>query len=87
VTTTDAQAATRKPRPAKDVPVERKIFARKFRAARKAAGYKQADFYALAGFSKAYISNIERCKVNISFDNASELSRIVGVPLYELLKP
>lgn len=71
----------------KEVPVERKLFVRNFKKARDAAGFSQDDVHDLTGFSKSYISDLERCKVNISLDNMAKLSHLVGIALADLLKP
>lgn len=68
------------------ISAERIIFAKKFRQARKAAGISQERVQEYTGLNKSYISDIERCKVNLSLDNMSILANAIGVPLSELLE-
>lgn len=71
----------------KIVPSERITFGRNFRKARKAAKLSQRDITAIAGFAQSFISEVETGKSPISIDNMAELARVVGVPLWNLLKP
>lgn len=38
-----------------------------------------------AGFHRTYVSQVERCKANITLDNVEKLAEQLDVPLHELL--
>ncbi|PSL90749.1 transcriptional regulator [Pseudomonas sp. R9.37] len=69
------------------VPVEREIFASRFRKARIAANLSQKDVHDRTGIAQNYISEVERCVSNPSLDMLAALAAAVGKPLYLLLKP
>lgn len=69
------------------VPAERALFAANFRKARMAAKLSQREITAQCGFAQSFISEVETCKSPISLDNAAILACVVGVPLWQLLKP
>ncbi|WP_306432318.1 helix-turn-helix domain-containing protein [Xanthomonas citri] len=71
----------------KPVPVERLIFARNFRQARKAAKLSQRDIRDRTGLTRSWISNIETGKSPPNLDNMAMLAKCVGVPLWKLLVP
>jgi DNA-binding XRE family transcriptional regulator len=71
----------------KPVPMERMIFARKLRAARKAARLTQREMGRIAGLAQPFISDLENGKTTVSIDNAAQLAAAVGQPLYKLLTP
>ena len=73
--------------PPKEIPEERAIFARKFKAAREAAGLSQREIHRRTGLAQSYISGVERCTENISLDTMARLATLVGLPLHELLTP
>lgn len=70
----------------RDIPAIRKKFATNFRQARKAAGLTQTGVSELAGFAQPYISEVERGLSNISLDSMDKLAKVVGKPLWALLK-
>jgi transcriptional regulator with XRE-family HTH domain len=67
--------------------MERMIFARKLRAARKAARLTQREMGRIAGLAQPFISDLENGKTTVSIDNAAQLAAAVGQPLYKLLTP
>ncbi|MBV6787499.1 helix-turn-helix transcriptional regulator (plasmid) [Xanthomonas citri pv. citri] len=69
------------------MPVERLIFARNFRQARKAAKLSQRDIRDRTGLTRSWISNIETGKSPPNLDNMAMLAKCVGVPLWKLLVP
>jgi transcriptional regulator with XRE-family HTH domain len=71
----------------KEIPIEREIFARNFKAAREAADLSQRDIYKLTGIGYTYLSRVENCLENISLDKMAVLAAAVKKPLHELLKP
>lgn len=71
----------------KTIPEARRVFARNFKRARLAAGLTQNDIHMSFGFAQSFISDLERCRTTINLDNMADLSRAVGIPLWELLKP
>ncbi|QCZ83764.1 transcriptional regulator (plasmid) [Xanthomonas citri pv. punicae] len=71
----------------KPVPVERLIFARNFRQARKAAKLSQRYIRDRTGLTRSWISNIETGKSPPNLDNMAMLAKCVGVPLWKLLVP
>ena len=71
----------------KTVPVERLIFARNFRQARKAAQLSQRAVRDKTGFAQSWISEVETGKSPLNIDNMAALAKCVGVPLWQLLVP
>ena len=55
---------------------------RELRAARK---WSQEEFAHVSGLHRTYIGQIERGEKNISFENLSKISGVLGVTLSELL--
>ena len=66
---------------------ERIIFGTNFRRARRAKKLSQRDSTAQAGFAQSFISEVETGKSTISIDNMAALAKLVGVPVWKLLKP
>jgi transcriptional regulator with XRE-family HTH domain len=52
---------------------------------RKARDWSQEEFAHVSGLHRTYIGQIERGEKNISFDNLSKISSVLGVSLSELL--
>lgn len=68
-------------------PVERLIFARNFRKARKAAGLTQNAIRQRTGFAQSWISEVENGVSAINIDNMAALASAVETPLWKLLVP
>lgn len=75
------------PRATRPVPLERQVFARNFRAARKAAKLTQQDITNRTGFAQSWISEVENARSTINLDNMAILADLVGKPLWKLLVP
>ena len=71
----------------KEIPKEREIFARNFKAAREAAGLSQREIHKQTGIGYTYLSRVENCLENISLDKMAVLAAAVKKPLFELLRP
>jgi DNA-binding XRE family transcriptional regulator len=71
----------------KEPPPERLIFARNFKRARHEAGLTQQEIRAKTGFAQPFISKVENGQSTVNLDNAAELARAVGQPLWMLLQP
>src|SRR5687768_18577503 len=67
--------------------LERKIFARNFKKARKEAGLKQREIEKMTGLTQSFISEVENAVSAISLDNAKRLADAVKKPLWKLLSP
>jgi len=65
----------------------REIFAKNLRHLRLEKGMSQERLGELAGFHRTYVSQVERCVSNVSFDSAERLASILGTELWQLLKP
>lgn len=52
---------------------------------RAAKGWSQEEFAHISGLHRTYIGQIERGEKNISFENLTKVSSILGVTLSELL--
>ena len=52
---------------------------------RSGKGWSQEEFAHVSGFHRTYIGQVERGEKNISFENLTKISSILGVPLSELL--
>lgn len=81
----DAQSASQ-PR-SRPVSEERITFGANFRRARRAKKLSQRDVTTRTGFAQSFISEVETGKSPIGIDNMAVLAKLVGVPLWELLKP
>ena len=62
-----------------------KNFGFNFKIERMKLNLTQDDIVEITGFSKAYISNIERGKHNLSLINALKLAKIVQKTIEELI--
>jgi len=69
------------------VPIELRVFAKNFKAARLAADLTQQQVHALTRMGQGYLSELERAIANVGIDTMGELSHVVKVPLYHLLRP
>ncbi len=67
--------------------MQRKYFAKNFRAARKDAGLSQRDIQKETGIPQSHISEIESAMHNICIETMVKLANLVHVPVHELLKP
>lgn len=63
------------------------MFARNFKAARKAAGLTQHDIRQKTGIAQDFISEVENGRSTLSLDNAAKLAAVVRIPLWKLLVP
>lgn len=68
------------------VPTELQVFARRLREARREASLTQARLAQLAGLDRTYISHLERGLANPSLVKMSQLARIVGKSVADLLR-
>lgn len=67
--------------------VERLIFARNFRQARKEINLTQRDINHKTGFAQSWISEVETGQSAINIDNMAILANVVDMPLWQLLVP
>lgn len=65
----------------------RSHMAANIRRLRKAKGLSQEKLGELALFHRTYVSQLERCKANISIDGLERIARILGVEAIDLLQP
>ncbi|MGP8435025.1 helix-turn-helix domain-containing protein [Paraburkholderia fungorum] len=63
----------------------RKRVAANLKRLRLTAGYSQERLAEVAGFHRTYVSQIERCKLNITIDALWKLSEILEADPAELL--
>lgn len=68
------------------MPTEQAIFARRLKEARQEAGLSQARLAELAGLDRTYVSHLERGLANPSLLKMSQLARIVGRSVADLLR-
>ena len=68
-------------------PSARSHVAANIRRRRKAKGLSQEKLGELAELHRTYVSQLERCKANISLDNLERIARILEVDTAELLRP
>lgn len=54
---------------------------------RKAKGLTQEKLGELAVFHRTYVSQLERCRSNISVDGLERLARVLGVEAIDLMQP
>lgn len=55
------------------------------RKRRKERAISQEKLAELADLHRTYISDVERCKKNISIDSMAKIARALGCKLYQLL--
>jgi transcriptional regulator with XRE-family HTH domain len=65
----------------------RSYVAANVRRRRKARGLSQEKLGELAELHRTYVSQLERCKANISIDGLERIARILGVDTADLLQP
>ena len=65
----------------------RKRLAANLRRLRLAAGYSQERLGDVAGFHRTYVSQIERCKLNVTIDAIWKLSELLEIDPAEFLAP
>jgi transcriptional regulator with XRE-family HTH domain len=65
----------------------RKRVAANVKRLRLAAGYSQERLADVAGFHRTYVSQIERCKLNVTIDAMWKLAELLEVDPSELLNP
>ena len=65
----------------------RSYIAANVRSRREAGNLTQEKLGELAEFHRTYVSQLERCKANISIDGLERIARILGVDTAELLQP
>lgn len=68
-------------------PEELVVFAKRLRVYRAENRYSQKDIAAMTGLTQGMVSDIELCKGNPTFNSLKAVSRTMGTPLYDLLKP
>ena len=68
-------------------PSTRSYIAANVRSRREAKNLTQEKLGELAEFHRTYVSQLERCKANISIDGLERIARILGVETVELLQP
>ena len=74
------------PKTGAPIPTEQAIFARRLREARHEAGLSQVRLAELAGLDRTYVSHLERGLANPSLLKMSQLARIVGKSVADLLR-
>jgi hypothetical protein len=75
------------PPPDYSPPIERILFAKNFRNARRAKKFTQAYVVKATGFNQSYLSLVENGRATISLDNAALLAKTIGTDLWKLLIP
>ncbi|HTJ91599.1 MAG TPA: helix-turn-helix transcriptional regulator [Pararobbsia sp.] len=75
------------PKPLPEANEARKLVAVNLRRLRRAAGFSQEGMAVAFGFHRTYVSQIERCRINISVDAIWRLTQLLGVHPGELFKP
>lgn len=63
----------------------REVLAENLKRLRAEHQISQEELAEKAGFHRTYVSQVERCKTNISLDNLEKLATYLGVPTYSLL--
>lgn len=79
-------AELRLPKTQEAIPTEQAVFARRLKEARLEAGLSQARLAELAGLDRTYVSHLERGLANPSLLKMSQLARIVGRSVADLLR-
>ena len=69
------------------IPFERKVIASNFKTLRLSQGYTQDNIVEQAPINKRFLVGFEKGRYGIALDNALKLSRLLMVPLKELLIP
>ena len=65
----------------------RQVFARNVRVVRVNAGISQERVADEAQLDRTFIGSLERGERNISIDNVERISKVIGYPAHELLRP
>ena len=63
----------------------REVLAENLKRLRAEHKLSQEGLAEKAGFHRTYVSQVERCKTNISLDNLEKLATYLAVPTYSLL--
>ena len=63
----------------------RELLAENLRRLREATALSQEALAEKAGFHRTYVSQVERCKSNVTLDNLERLAHRLDVPIHELL--
>ena len=63
----------------------REVLAENLKRLRAQQNLSQEGLAEKAGFHRTYVSQVERCKTNISLDNLERLASYLGIPTYALL--
>lgn len=63
----------------------REVLAENLKRLRAQHNLSQEGLAEKAGFHRTYVSQVERCKTNISLDNLEKLASYLGIPTYALL--
>lgn len=69
------------------IPVELVLFAKNIRFARQNAKLRQVDVTAQSGIAQDFLSRLERSETGVSLETMARLSRVLRVPLCDLLQP
>jgi transcriptional regulator with XRE-family HTH domain len=72
---------------AEKLPPEIQWFGANLRRLRQESGKTLRDFCAETGMSYSFLSNVELGKTNLGLSYAIALSRLVGVPFTDMIKP
>lgn len=70
-----------------NAPTLREVLAQNLRQLRQLQALSQEKLAELAGFHRTYVSQVERCRTNVSVDNLARLAEPLGVAAYRLLMP
>lgn len=65
----------------------RELIALNVRSLREEAGLSQEGLAVQAGFHRTYISQLERCKANVTADGLDRMALALGVAVDQLLRP
>jgi len=75
-----------KPTPS-SVSIARAHIGANIRRLRKAMDLTQEKLGEIAGYHRTYVSQLERCRTNISVDRLDRLAQILGVDAHTLMQP
>ena len=69
------------------IPVELVLFAKNIRFARQNAKLRQVDVTSLCGIAQDFLSRLERLETGVGLETMTRLSRVLTIPLCDLLQP
>jgi len=61
-------------------------FAKNMKNLREAIGLSQGDIHRATGIDRAYISNLEAGKQNLTLETIAKIAKALGVPMEDLVK-